>query len=375
MTYALFADEWPMHMIRLRLDRSDRHLFTELLAHCTRNLTDGVIDVPLAMVTDHPEAESAAGRLIAAGLIAEHPDGYVIADEYLRHQRTKAQVDADREKNREYQEAYRERGRRHKEGDHRACTKGCPEQGKDLRKGLTKDLSKGVQSNPLLSNPSEIGEGEIGESRSADGAQERATASLLPDKPHVFADRDFTGRCRYCNLKRSAGDHQTEVPERIAEIAERIGAGGAWVNAQRHDHNGGWGDWVICGTGPDWSVEVMTEWEKLEVGPLAQVSVTLAVPPVAAEDDTETWLAFYAALSTLFDQIAPGATQVDSEGGWFDYSDGELTVWFFYDSEIPDAKSLSRKHLGTALDKAVSEHFREVVRRVADKHRKSEVAA
>lgn len=222
MSYALYADEWPMQMIRLRLDRSDRHLFTELLSHCTRNLSDGVIDVPLALITDHPEAVAGVARLIEAGLVAEHPDGYLIAD-YTQHQRTKEQVDKDREKNRRYQEEYRERGRRHSEGDHRICTKGCKDSGKDLRKDLTKE----VQSNPLLSDHKggERGEGK-GTSDETTGLAPVGLASV-PDKgSHIFADADFTGYCLQCDLPKSNRLHQ-KVPARIEAAATAMFAAGA----------------------------------------------------------------------------------------------------------------------------------------------------
>lgn len=221
MPYALYPDELPVRLIRLRVERSDRHLYTELLSHCARNTTDGVIDVPLPMVTDHPEAEAAVDRLIEAGLL-DRDGGDVVIVDYLAHQRSSAQVTRDREATRKRQIDYRERGKRHQAGDHSMCTKSCPE----VRNGVTNAVSNGAQSNPIQSDPKRGLRLEM--DRGSDGALGRATAPLsqTTDNPplapaHVFADLDLTGYCGVCDLAKSNRAHQ-KVSEAVEIAARKI---------------------------------------------------------------------------------------------------------------------------------------------------------
>lgn len=226
MPAAFYQDEWPMAMIRQRLDRSDRHLFTELLAHCTRNLTDGVIDVPLAMITDHEDAQAGVEHLIDAGMLQRTDDKLAIAKDWWKKQRSRKQVETSRQRNAEHQEAYRQRGLLHAAGDHRQCTKGCPDHGKDLRKALTESLSKSALSSPLLSDDKGGEEKETTVEGSTEGALTRASATPSPQiEPHVFAER-FTGKCGWCGQGQSNPLHQkaSQYLQRASETLRSLGA-------------------------------------------------------------------------------------------------------------------------------------------------------
>jgi hypothetical protein len=66
------------------------------LAYCSRNLTDG--NIPHAIVPrlcSIKDAAKAAAELVDAGLWHVTPDGWTVHD-YLDHQRSRAQVQADR---------------------------------------------------------------------------------------------------------------------------------------------------------------------------------------------------------------------------------------------------------------------------------------
>lgn len=275
MTYALYADEWPMAMIRQRLDRSDRHLFTELLAHCTRNLTDGVIDVPLAMITDHDDAQAGVEHLIDAGMLERIDDGLVISEDWWKNQRSREQVEKYRTENRKRYEAYKDRGARHKLGDHRTCTSKCPQAGKDLRSDAEKaddpdevDQSPNAVSNAVsngglsISSPSPTRKGGEGEKEIQTGSDEIAlrrdlaspvTGPLLAKRiagVHVFFDPDRIGSCAFCNQPEKARGtkHQyRDVPDAVLERARDMSRAGLCVYlSQDPDHLS---EWTLEGLG------------------------------------------------------------------------------------------------------------------------------
>ena len=79
------------------------------LTYCSRNLTDGRIPkAMLGRLTALSKPERAAGELVEAGLWLERARWFEVHD-YLEHQRSKAQVEADREAAAERQRRARER--------------------------------------------------------------------------------------------------------------------------------------------------------------------------------------------------------------------------------------------------------------------------
>jgi hypothetical protein len=81
------------------------------LAYCDRNLTDGFIsDRVLPRLADISKPKACANALVTAGLWREVEGGYAIHD-YLTHQRSKAQVEAEKQAAVERARRYRERHR------------------------------------------------------------------------------------------------------------------------------------------------------------------------------------------------------------------------------------------------------------------------
>jgi hypothetical protein len=81
-------------------------LYVNGLCYCGLHLTDGLL--PEGIVhTLHPKANRHAEELVAVGLWRKIGHGYEV-DDYLGHQRSRAQVEADREANRSRQERHRE---------------------------------------------------------------------------------------------------------------------------------------------------------------------------------------------------------------------------------------------------------------------------
>lgn len=214
MTYALYADEWPMTLIRQRLDRSDRHLFTELLAHCTRHLTDGVIDVPVGLITDHEDAEAGVQHLIDAGMLERNEDTLVIAEDYYRHQ-------PKREVTLKKQEASRitsQRNRMHNSGDHSLCDpkrcwvlRGNRDTSRDTSREHVSDVP---QYDPIQSDPQRIGEKRIEGSDDPGLEAGSSTPSRKVTGVHVGVDTDATDTCDLCGQPIKSKIHQ-KVPAEI----------------------------------------------------------------------------------------------------------------------------------------------------------------
>lgn len=81
------------------------------LTYCSRNLTDGRIpEAMLHRLSAVKNPKKAAQELIDAGLWDKAPKAYLVHD-YLEHQRSKAQVEADREAANERQRRAREKRR------------------------------------------------------------------------------------------------------------------------------------------------------------------------------------------------------------------------------------------------------------------------
>ncbi len=123
MSYARLPDELLESMEAMRLSRSARLLYLEGLSFCSRQLTDGVIDVRLARISDDDDVDARALELVLAGLWEPLPNGFRVVD-YLTHQDSRDRVEYERARLRRN----KERNRRHKAGDHSQCTRGryCP---------------------------------------------------------------------------------------------------------------------------------------------------------------------------------------------------------------------------------------------------------
>ena len=117
MTYALIPDELPMRFVAARVPRGARWLYVELHAYCSRMLTDGIVDVPLAMLTDELDLEPALEHLIALGYV-ERRDEHYFLPKYLESNKRGADIERMREDAR----VRKERWTRHNlHDDHSIC--------------------------------------------------------------------------------------------------------------------------------------------------------------------------------------------------------------------------------------------------------------
>jgi hypothetical protein len=73
-------------------------LYVQGLSYCSRNLTDGaILTGALRYLTARKDARTLARILVREGLWTETPTGWLVHD-YLKHQRSRAQIEAEREK-------------------------------------------------------------------------------------------------------------------------------------------------------------------------------------------------------------------------------------------------------------------------------------
>lgn len=108
MTWTKLSDDFCDNPGLLQLERGVRLLFVEGLVWSNRHSTDG--DLPrfaLAKITDEPDAELAAKRLVEAHLWADTADGWRIVD-FLEQQPSRAAVEKERKLKAERQRRWRE---------------------------------------------------------------------------------------------------------------------------------------------------------------------------------------------------------------------------------------------------------------------------
>lgn len=84
-------------------------LYVQGLCYCSDSLTDGHIPTAaLRLISGHRSARSLARILVREGLWTETASGWEVHD-YLKHQRSRAQIEAEREANRARASRYRSR--------------------------------------------------------------------------------------------------------------------------------------------------------------------------------------------------------------------------------------------------------------------------
>ena len=98
MTWFKLDDTFPDHPKVVAAGGQAAWLYVAGLAYCSRGLTDGHIPAAVvARLTDLPKPAELAAKLVAVGLWVEQDGGYAVHD-YADHQRTRAQIDADRDR-------------------------------------------------------------------------------------------------------------------------------------------------------------------------------------------------------------------------------------------------------------------------------------
>jgi hypothetical protein len=336
MSYANLSDDMLARLEHDGVSRDARLLYVEGIVHCATALTDGEIRVRLPRLSDAEDVEALADELVAAGYWQRTDYGYGIGD-YLKHNRTRDSIIASRDSNRQRQEDYRERGRRHRAGDHSLCTSRCPD--KDVTRYVTRDVTAPL---PHLTSPNLREVREVRGGDSADGALERAPASPpeteIPSQAHVIADLDYTDYCAWCELPRRNRHHQ-KAPAPVEEASRRLHL----LGASRYAVTQAWDEcWDTEATFDGWRLKV----EHSSTGKPADAVMTFAeivIPGVdtagIADDD---WPAIHAALDALVTERIPGARppseyEFGDEGDLLAvsvYRDGDMT------SLLPDVVAL-----------------------------------
>lgn len=96
MTWVKIDDTVTEHPKCVGMSPNAWTLWLHGLAYSSRNLTDGHIPaVMLSRLSGVPQPKKVAAELVVAGLWHDSADGYEIHD-YCEHQRTKADIEAER---------------------------------------------------------------------------------------------------------------------------------------------------------------------------------------------------------------------------------------------------------------------------------------
>lgn len=98
MTWYKVDDKWPLHPKFLTLSNDAVACWHRGLAYCSLYLTDGHLPRPVEPTLCGGEPD-AIDELVEAGLWVEGEDGWWVAN-YLEHQRSRAEIEAERDKNR-----------------------------------------------------------------------------------------------------------------------------------------------------------------------------------------------------------------------------------------------------------------------------------
>jgi len=148
MTWTKLSDDHFDREEIFTLSRSATLLDIEAKVWCNRLGNDGHVPAAqLARLTTSPDPEADVAELVAGNVWEVDGNGWQVD---WSEQRTKAEVDTDREAGRAKQAAYRDRVKRHGDGDHSAChPKFCPALSNPLLTGSV----TGLVSPPDLTCP------------------------------------------------------------------------------------------------------------------------------------------------------------------------------------------------------------------------------
>jgi hypothetical protein len=113
MTWVRLDDQFPDHPKVVAAGAQATWLYISGLCYCSRQLTDGRIPKPIVpRLTDLRKPYDLAERLVVVGLWRDEPGCYVVHD-YLAHQRSKEQVEREREAANVRQKSRRDKKRSH----------------------------------------------------------------------------------------------------------------------------------------------------------------------------------------------------------------------------------------------------------------------
>lgn len=271
---------------RLGLSRDDRLLYVEGMLYAGQYLTDGVVTVRLPRLSDHPDADAAAGRLIDADVWESGEDGYVITD-YFSANLSREEIDRRKEDARVRQE----RSRRHKAGDHSKCIRGryCPEGvldpvTRDTTRDNTRESRRTLPTSPDLPDlTGKVREGEVeGDADDGHGSPDGSpvAASTPQASLHIYADPQRLGHCCHCNLPAKNAVHHPGVPESLKLLAEHMADEGAMKPKRITDgHGNSWWRGEVTRPGVSWECETAEVSETApDAGPVDSFDIDVEVP-------------------------------------------------------------------------------------------------
>ena len=187
MTWTRLSDDFADHPELLNVSRSARLLHVEALVYGNRHGNDGRFRRQLvARMTDADDWPDLVDELLALGVWNDEANGYLSIDWPAWAQEPADAVRGRREANAERQRIYRERGTRHRNGDHSMCTDRC--RARNTSQPTSHNaLRDDTPSRPLPSRPEGEGggdgkRGQTATPRSA-GAPHGATVTPLKAPP------------------------------------------------------------------------------------------------------------------------------------------------------------------------------------------------
>lgn len=248
------------------LSRNDRLLYVEGMAYASQNLTDGVVTARLPRLSDHPEPEDAAARLVEATAWELLDDGNYLITDYFTANLTREEIERRKEDARVRQE----RSRRHKVGDHSKCVRGryCPEGAldpvtRDTTRDVTRESRHTLPTSPYLPDlTGKVGKGE-GKQGAEDGHGSPTGSPVAASPPHVFADPQRMGHCHHCQLPAANKCHHNGVPKLLRQVADDTAHIGPLIPEREWDTTSHWWRAKINAPRIEW------EWETV-ARPLSQ---------------------------------------------------------------------------------------------------------
>lgn len=97
MSWAKLDDRFWMHPKVISAGNVGAGIFARFLSYCGAYLTDGLVPGHVVQMIAGPDNDEVLDTLARMGLIDRMESGAVVVLGYLEHNRSKAQIEADRE--------------------------------------------------------------------------------------------------------------------------------------------------------------------------------------------------------------------------------------------------------------------------------------
>lgn len=302
---------------RLGLSRDDRLLYVEGFLYAGQYLTDGAVTARLPRLSDHPDVDNAADRLVAAEVWQRLDDGGFTIVDYFTANLARDEI----AKRKEDARLRQERSRRHKAGDHSLCIRGryCPEgQAETVTRDVTREDTRESQDTylpdlPDLPGKVREGKGSAGYDDGRGSPKGSPTPASPPEAttpPHIYTDTQRLGACQHCNLPQRNAAHHQGAPKNLQRLAELTADLGRLIPERILDSSEHW-----------WNAHIITDrvkwtWETEQV-PLDQAepeSIDWCDVRVDAELPEDAWQTWQADLDSD-ENVKQARLAWDPEGG------------------------------------------------------------